>query len=50
MTAKPLDLEYAYFIKEAKGRANSESFLDKDKYGIRTFEKEWDFVSWLNGD
>ena len=22
--------------------------LDEDEYGIRTFEKKWDFVSWLN--
>ena len=48
LTGKPIDLEYAYYIEEEKGRPNSEFFLDKDKYGIRTFEKKWDFVSWLN--
>lgn len=48
LTDTPLDLEYAYCIKENVGRLNSQTFLDQDKYGIRTFEKQWDFVSWLN--
>jgi len=48
LTNKPLDIEYSYYIEEVKGRPDSDSFLDKDKYGVRTFEKKWDFVSWLN--
>ena len=32
----------------SKGRPNSDSFLDKDIFGIRTFEKKWDYVKWLN--
>lgn len=48
LTDTPLNLEYAYCIKENVGRLNSQTFLDQDKYGIRTFEKQWDFVSWLN--
>ena len=33
-----------------KGNGDPEqNFLEEDKYGIRSFEKEWDFVSWLNG-
>lgn len=27
---------------------NGESYLDKDCFRIRTFEKYWDFVKWLN--
>ena len=50
LTSTPVDLPYAYCIRENKGRVNSESFLDKDQFGIRTFEKQWDFVSWLNGE
>ena len=49
LTSTPVDLPYAYFIKENEGSVNSESFLDKDNFGIHTFEKQWDFVSWLNG-
>lgn len=48
LTAVPIDLPYAHFIRERTGRPNGESFLDKDDFGIRTFEKEWDFASWLN--
>ena len=46
LTHKPLDLDYAVYIK---GNGDPEqNFLEKDKFGIRTFEKEWDFVTWLN--
>lgn len=50
LTSTPIDLPYAYWIKENKGKVDSGVFLDKDMLGIRTFEKQWDFVSWLNGD
>lgn len=47
LTHKPLDLEYAVYIK---GNGNpTQNFLEKDRFGIMSFEKEWDFVSWLNG-
>ena len=47
ITHKPLGLPYEVFIK---GNGSSQqNFLEKDKYGIMTIEKEWDFVSWLNG-
>lgn len=49
LTSKKLDLDYAYYMEENINQPNSEVFLDKDKYGIRTFEKKWDFISWLNG-
>lgn len=48
LTNEKIDIEYSYYIEEVKGKPNSESFLDEDEYGIRTFEKKWDFVSWLN--
>ena len=50
LTSTPIDLPYAFCIKENKGKPNSGTFLDKDMFGVRTFEKQWDFVSWLNGD
>lgn len=37
-------LEYVQPIL-TKGR-----FTDKDKYGIRTYEKQWDYVAWLNSE
>lgn len=29
-------------------RVNGPQCLDKDIFGIRTFEKQWDYVDWLN--
>lgn len=47
LTHKPLGLDYEVYMK---GNGDpKQNFLEKDKYGIRTFEKEWDFVSWING-
>ncbi len=39
------------FIKKLKPhpeRVNGPQCLDKDTFGIRTFEKQWDYVDWLN--
>lgn len=36
--------------KPAVSRLNDCSFLDKDLWGFRTFEKQFDFVAWLNGE
>lgn len=47
LTHKPLDLDYAVYMR---GNGDPEqNFLEKDIFGIRSIEKEWDFVSWLNG-
>lgn len=47
LTHKPLGLDYEVCMK---GNGDPEqNFLEQDKFGIRSFEKEWDFVSWLNG-
>lgn len=44
-----LDIEYLKYIKRTKGNPeNSQVFLDRDFFGIHTFEKQWDFVDWLN--
>ena len=28
----------------------TEKFTNKDKYGMRVFEKQWDYVKWLNSE
>ena len=41
--------EYIYYLKKTKrDRANKNYFIDKDKFNLRTFEKQFDFVKWLN--
>lgn len=43
------DIDYVYPIKRTnKGRDSEAVFLDTDLFGFRTFEKQWDFVKWLN--
>lgn len=32
-----------------KSRPNDCTFMDRDALGFRTFEKQFDFVKWLNG-
>lgn len=45
------DLDFVKYIKRSnKGRPDEQVFLDVDKFGIKTFEKQFDFVAWLNGD
>lgn len=45
------DISYVKTIKKSKKpRPNDFSFLDKDIFGIRTFEKQFDYVAWLNGE
>ena len=39
------------FVKKLKnnpGRINGAQCLDKDIFGIHTFEKQWDFTAWIN--
>lgn len=44
-----LDLPFMYYIERDKhGREDNNVFLDTDFLGRRTFEKQWDFVEWLN--
>ena len=42
------NLPFSKIIKPNPNRPNGLQFLDKDKYGIRTIEKQWNFVDWLN--
>lgn len=45
------DLNYVHKINRSnKGRSDEQVFLDKDWFGIRTFEKQFDFVAWLNNE
>ncbi len=45
------DLDYVKTIhKPPKPRPNDCTFLDKDEFGMRTFEKQFDFIAWLNGE
>lgn len=41
------DIDYVLTMKPTE-RANGAQFLDTDWFGRRTFEKNWDFVEWLN--
>lgn len=44
-----LDLPYLKYIEKDKhGRDNDFVFLDSDFLGRLTFEKQWDYVEWLN--
>lgn len=45
------DISYVFHMKRTKkNRIDAPVFLDQDYWGLRTFEKQFDFVSWLNGD
>lgn len=45
------DIDYVKTIRRCpKPRLNDAAFLDIDARGIRTFEKQFDFVAWLNGE
>ena len=50
LTDRELPLDYAVVMKPNLERMHGDSFIDKDKYGITTFEKQWDFVEWLNSE
>ena len=43
------DLDYVKLLRRNFGRPNERHFLDRDSYGVQTFEKQFDFVNWLNG-
>ena len=38
------------FIKkiQKKNSGTDNKYFDLDKFGIRTYEQQWDFVDWLN--
>lgn len=49
LTAQPLpEIPWSLQIKPTPHRANNYTYLDKDMLGRTTFEKHFDFVSWLN--
>ena len=42
------DIDYVKTIKPNVNRMYGERYLDRDLFLRRTYEKKWDFVSWLN--
>lgn len=50
LTDKPLPLKYAVLMKPNLDRQYGDHFIDKDRRGIYTYEKQWDFVEWLNSE
>ena len=49
LTSKKYDnLPYAQTIVPHQNRLFSFNYLDKDFFGKRTFEKQWDYVKWIN--
>lgn len=42
------DIDYVLQIKAKKNKIDGQVCLDKDILGIRTFEKYFDFVKWIN--
>ncbi len=56
ITDKPLQLKYAVTIKPNSAEKTNADYaerircIDKDRYNLYTFEKQWDFVKWLNSE
>lgn len=56
ITDKPLPLRYAVPIKPNAEQHPDVNYaerircIDKDRYNLYTFEKQWDFVKWLNSE
>lgn len=42
------NLDYVYTMPKPQEDGLSELYFDQDKFGIRTFEKHFDYVKWLN--
>lgn len=47
LTSTELPLDYAVKMKPSKALWG-DYFIDKNFWGVRSFEKQWDFVGWLN--
>ncbi len=47
VTSRKLNLPYAYYIKPEKNVKN-QTYLDMNAFGIRRYERHWDYVKWLN--
>ena len=49
LTAEPLpNVKWSYYIKPNERQKYASSYLGKDIFGIRYFEKKFDFVGFLN--
>lgn len=40
--------KYPFVKQMTKENETDNVYLEKDKYGIRSFERQWDYVDWLN--
>lgn len=50
-TAKPLpEIPWSFYIKPILSHQYPMNYLEKDAYGVRYYEKKFDFVSFLNGE
>lgn len=47
LSDKPRPIDYVLTMKP-HNRPNGEQFLDRDSFGMRTYEKHFDYVKWLN--
>ena len=48
MLSDKANYNYPFVKQMTKENDNDTVYLDKDKYGIRSFEKQWNYVDWLN--
>ena len=49
LTEEPIpEISWSYYIRPNTRQQYASSYLGKDLFGIRWFEKKWDFVAFLN--
>ena len=49
LTSAPLpEISWSYYIKPIMSHQYPYNYMEKDLFGVRYFEKKWDFVSFLN--
>lgn len=49
LTGTPLPgISWSHYIRQIPSHQYPHSYLEKDLFGVRYFEKKWDFVSFLN--
>lgn len=48
-TDKPIpEIQWSFCMKANHHRKNGSCFIDRNLFGLRTYEKQFDFVSWIN--
>lgn len=49
LTAEPLpNISWSFYIKPIKSHKFADSYLEKDVFGVRYFEKKFDYIGFLN--